>query len=101
MTLKFCDIPLPVWQAVRNKWAAVLGNGWHDDTWQRCAMCDFTDEYTEDDTGCEVCPLFDYWCGDTPALFLPGGAGEVMWRENVARFIRMCDKIIKKLEANQ
>lgn len=98
MTLKFCDIPLPVWQAVRDKWAAVLENGWDEDTtWDRCAMCDFIDGLDPDNWHeCGICPLNTAWCGGVSWLFRPQYMNNIKkWEQNVARFIRMCDKIIE------
>ena len=102
MVLKFREIPANVWQAVRDKWVGVLANGWQDNTWSRCAMCEFMDAYVHGDRGCDICPLDAVWCGGAGCLFLPQYEYRPdKWGRNVVRFVRMCDKIIKKQEGIQ
>lgn len=103
MVLKFREIPVDVWQAVRDKWAGALDHGWDRALWMSCEMCKYIEMHYP--TRCpDICPIAGgSWCrgyGYLSRLHLVSYHDNDIsaWKADVARFVRMCGKIIKKLE---
>ena len=107
--LKFHEIPLDVWKAVREKWSEALRRGWSPDLWTPCAMCRFMsdacEDASEDDEAfeCDLCPLNPAWCNgrESSKLFRRNASDDLRWERTVSLFVRMCDRIIAKLEEGQ
>jgi len=99
---KICidDVPKKVIASVRAKWRKARREGWDEDLWRPCKMCEYVDEeigrrgedpedYAEE--GCEICALNPDWCtGDMTRSKIAGPYCDV--RESCEKSCYECTK---------
>jgi hypothetical protein len=94
------DVPTEVLVAVTQKWKSALADGWNENLWQPCALCEFVMSHNSDSKECALwCPISllngKCYCNDTKEgtrLHMWYHDGDVAaWRKTVHEFINIIE----------
>jgi len=87
--ISMMDVPGEVWDRVYEKWTLALWNGWDDQLWNSCKLCQWI---LSEDLTCRQCPLVENgWCDEGSwyhSRLCCSDIDDVFeWREDVIDFL--------------